>query len=58
MYNIKIDIKAHNEIHAIEEDCSIMDELKAYVTIRKQSDIRKRNADKQSAKQITSEEKA
>lgn len=42
--------KAHNEIHAIEEDCSIMDELKAYVTIRKQSEIRKRNADKQSAK--------
>ena len=39
--------KAHNEIHAIEEDCSIMDELKAYVTIRKQSEIRERNAAKQ-----------
>jgi hypothetical protein len=42
--------KAHRELHNNEEDCSIMDELKAYVTIRKQSEIRKRNADKQSAK--------
>lgn len=39
--------KAHNEIHAQEEDCSVVDEIKAYVTIRKQAEIRKRNAEKQ-----------
>ena len=46
MYNIKIDIKAHREIHSKEEDCSVIDEIKAFVTIRKQAEIRKRNADK------------
>lgn len=39
--------KAHNEIHAQEEDCSVVDEIKAYITIRKQAEIRKRNAEKQ-----------
>lgn len=39
--------KAHNEIHTQEEDCSVVDEIKAYVTIRKQAEIRKRNAEKQ-----------
>lgn len=40
--------KAHHELHSEEEDCSNVDELKAYVTIRKQEEIRKRNSDKQS----------
>ena len=38
--------KAHHELHAVEEDCSIIDETKAYVTIRKQAEIRERNAKK------------
>ena len=41
--------KAHNEIHNNEEDCSIVDEIKAYITIRKQAEIRERNAAKQRA---------
>lgn len=47
--------KAHNEIHAEEEDCSIMDEMKAYVTIRKQAEIRERNAKKQAEKENSKE---
>lgn len=39
--------KAHHELHAIEEDCSIIDETKAYIVIRKQAEIRERNAKKQ-----------
>lgn len=39
--------KAHKEIHNNEEDCSIMDEIKAYIIIRKQSEIRERNKLKQ-----------
>ena len=39
--------KAHNEIHTQKEDCSVVDEIKVYVTIRKQAEIRKRNAEKQ-----------
>ena len=39
--------KAHNEIHNNEEDCSIIDETKAYITIRKQEEIRERNKLKQ-----------
>lgn len=39
--------KAHNEIHNQEEDCSIIDEIKAYITIRKQEEIRERNKLKQ-----------
>lgn len=35
--------KAHHEIHNQEEDCSIRDEIKAFVTIRKQEEIRYRN---------------
>lgn len=35
--------KAHSEIHNKEEDCSIVEETKAYVTIRKQNEIRERN---------------
>lgn len=38
--------KAHREIHKIEDDCSMIDEIKAYITIRKQVEIRKRNKDK------------
>lgn len=39
--------KAHKEIHNNEEDCSIVDEIRAYVTIRKQSETRERNKLKQ-----------
>lgn len=46
MYNIKIDMKAHREIHNKEEDCSLIDEIKAFITIRKQAEIRERNAAK------------
>ena len=38
--------KAHRELHSKEEDCSIIDEIKAFVTIRKQAEIRERNASK------------
>ena len=38
--------KAHIEIHNKEEDCSIIDEINAFVTIRKQAEIRERNAAK------------
>ena len=44
--------KAHHEIHAIEEDCSINDEIKAFVVIRKQSEIRDRNAKKRLEKEV------
>lgn len=40
--------KAHNEIHAAEENNSMFDEIKAYITIRKQAEIRERNKLKQS----------
>lgn len=46
--------KAHKEIHAVEEDCSIVDEIKAYVTIRKQADIRERNRVLQESKNTES----
>lgn len=39
--------KAHHEIHNNEEDCSIIDEMKAFITIRKQEEIRERNLAKQ-----------
>jgi len=39
--------KAHRELHNNEEDCSIIDETKAYITIRKQEEIRERNKLKQ-----------
>ena len=39
--------KAHHEIHNQEEDCSINDEIKAFITIRKQEAIRERNLAKQ-----------
>lgn len=39
--------KAHHELHATEEDCGINDEIKAFVTIRKQAEIRERNKLKQ-----------
>ena len=42
--------KAHHAIHAAEEDNSVFDELKAFVTIRKQTEIRMRNAAKQAEK--------
>lgn len=41
---------AHNEVHNKEEDCSIDNEIKAYVVIRKQSEIRERNAAKHNNK--------
>lgn len=43
--------KAHIELHNIEEDCSIPLEIKAYITIRKQEEIRIRN-EKKSATQL------
>lgn len=45
--------KAHHEIHANEEDCSIFNEMKAFVTIRKQAEIRARNSKKQLDKDST-----
>lgn len=39
--------KAHRELHNNEEDCSIIDETKAFITIRKQAEIRERNLIKQ-----------
>lgn len=42
--------KAHHEIHNQEEDCSINSEIRAFITIRKQEEIRERNL----AKQISS----
>lgn len=39
--------KAHREIHNNEEDCSIIKEVKAFITIRKQAEIRERNLIKQ-----------
>ena len=39
--------KAHREIHNNEEDCSIIEEVKAFITIRKQAEIRERNLIKQ-----------
>ena len=44
--------KAHSEIHSSEEDCSIFDEIKAFIIIRKQSEIRDRNLLKQQANKI------
>lgn len=42
--------KAHNIIHSEEEDCSIDNEIKSWVVIRKQAEIRERNHAKQIAK--------
>lgn len=42
--------KYHHQIHADEEDCTIQDEIRAYITIRKQAEIRERNAAKQKDK--------
>lgn len=39
--------KAHSELHVREEDCSNLDELKAFLTIKEQEDIRSRNLAKQ-----------
>lgn len=39
--------KAHHEVHSQEEDVSIIDEIKAFITIRKQAEIRVRNAKRQ-----------
>lgn len=44
--------KAHRELHAVEDDCSINDEIKAYVVIRKQAEIRDRNAKKRLEKEV------
>lgn len=38
--------KAHHEIHSKEEDCSITEEIKAFIIIRKQEETRIRNANK------------
>lgn len=50
--------KAHNEIHASEEDCSIDSEIKAWAIIRKQAEIRERNATKRAEKKEQSTEKS
>lgn len=39
--------KAHRELHNSEEDCSNSEELKAYIVIRKQEEIRARNSARQ-----------
>lgn len=39
--------KAHAEVHAAEEDCDMVGEIKAYVKIKEQADIRSRNKAKQ-----------
>lgn len=41
--------KAHRELHNNEEDCSMQDEIKAFITIRKQAEIRQRNKERQSS---------
>lgn len=46
--------KAHHDLHATEEDCSINDEIKAFITIRKQEEIRERNLTKQMSKKAHS----
>lgn len=42
--------KAHSELHAREEDCSNLDELKAFLTIKEQTEIRERNFERQNKK--------
>lgn len=49
--------KAHHELHAIEEDCSIHDELKSFIFIRKQEGIRERNAAKRANSKQSVDEK-
>jgi len=49
--------KAHNELHTKEEDVSIMDEMKAYITIRKQEEIRERNAAKRKDDNVNADKK-
>ena len=39
--------KAHHELHATEEDVSKIDEIRSFITIRKQAEIRERNLIKQ-----------
>lgn len=39
--------KAHHEIHSQEYDCSMVDEIKSFITIRKQVEIRKKNLARQ-----------
>ena len=46
--------KAHRELHNSEEDCSIIDETKAFIIIRKQAEIRERNLIKQLSKKTNS----
>ena len=46
--------KAHREIHSSEEDCSIIDETRAFIAIRKQAEIRERNLAKQLSKKTNS----
>ena len=50
--------KAHNEIHTQEEDCSVNDEISAYITIRKQAEIRERNLAKQNEKKVVDNQEA
>lgn len=43
--------KAHNEIHNNEDDCSIRDELNAYMVIKQQTEIRIKNAQRRANKE-------
>lgn len=41
--------KAHAALHAKEEDCNILEEMKAFAKIKEQAEIRARNKEKQSS---------
>jgi hypothetical protein len=47
--------KAHHEIHNQEEDVSIIEEIKAFITIRKQEEIRERNLIRQKKRESNKE---
>lgn len=43
-------VKAHAELHSQEEDVDLLNELKAYATIKEQTEIRERNLERQRKK--------
>jgi predicted nucleic acid-binding Zn ribbon protein len=47
--------KAHHEIHNQEEDVSIIEEIRAFITIRKQEEIRERNLIRQKKRESNKE---
>lgn len=44
-------VKAHAELHSQEEDVDLLNELKAYTTIKEQTEIRERNLERQRERQ-------